>query len=538
MVAFSGAMFGLVVSDNMLVLYVFWELTSVLSFLLVGHYAERATSRRAATQALMVTTAGGLAMLVGIIILGQCAGTYLLSELVAHPPSGLAVNVALVLVLIGALSKSAIVPMHFWLPGAMAAPTPVSAYLHAAAMVKAGVYLIARLTPGFADAPPWRPMIVVLGLLTMLLAGWRAVREYDLKLILAFGTVSQLGLITVLVGTGGGDLMLAGLTMLCAHAMFKAALFMVVGVIDHATGTRDIRRLAWLGHRLPVLFAIAAAATASMAALPPFLGFVAKEADFETLLHSASLGAVGAVGARRRGRRVGVHHRLQPAIPLGSVRAQGITRAEHAGGRAAPHRRRASCSRPACSPRRAWCSGLTPGLLERHARALRRLRSRRFRPTTWRCGTGSTCRCCCRSGVLAVGHRVVRRARAAAPAALGPAAARQRRPDLRRDAARPGIPRVQGDRRDPARFDTGDPVGHPGDPGGAAGRGADPRCPRPPEPAVLGGPAAAGGRPADDGGRARGHRDAQPAGRGAAGRRHRLRLRCHLRASTAHPTWR
>jgi multicomponent Na+:H+ antiporter subunit A len=291
LVAFSGAMFGLVVSDNMLVLYVFWELTSVLSFLLVGHYAERATSRRAATQALMVTTAGGLAMLVGIVILGERAGSYLLSDLVAHPPTGTAISVALVLVLVGALSKSAIVPMHFWLPGAMAAPTPVSAYLHAAAMVKAGVYLIARMTPGFADAPPWRPMIVVLGLVTMLMAGWRAVREYDLKLILAFGTVSQLGLITVLVGSGGGDLMLAGLTMLCAHAMFKAALFMVVGVIDHATGTRDIRRLAWLGHRMPVLFTIAAAATASMAALPPFLGFVAKEADFETLLHSHSLGS-------------------------------------------------------------------------------------------------------------------------------------------------------------------------------------------------------------------------------------------------------
>lgn len=291
LVAFSGTMFGLVVSDNMLVLYIFWELTSVLSFLLVGHYAERATSRRAATQALLVTTFGGLAMLVGIIMLGQLSGTYLLSELIAQPPTGLVVDIALVLILIGALSKSAIVPFHFWLPGAMAAPTPVSAYLHAAAMVKAGVYLIARMTPGFADAPSWRPTLITLGLLTMLLAGWRAVREYDLKLILAFGTVSQLGLITVLVGAGGGDLMLAGLTMLCAHAMFKAALFMVVGVIDHATGTRDIRRLAGLGHQAPALFIIAAAATASMAALPPFLGFVAKEADFETLLYSPTLGA-------------------------------------------------------------------------------------------------------------------------------------------------------------------------------------------------------------------------------------------------------
>ena len=293
LVAFSGTMFGLVVSDNMLVLYVFWELTSVLSFLLVGHYAERATSRRAATQALLVTTFGGLAMLVGIIIVGQAAGSFLLSDVVTHPPAGTAVSVALALILIGALSKSAIVPMHFWLPGAMAAPTPVSAYLHAAAMVKAGVYLIARLAPGFADAAPWRPMIVGLGVLTVLLAGWRAVREYDLKLILAFGTVSQLGLIAVLVGVGDGDTMLAGLAMLCAHAMFKATLFMVVGVIDHATGTRDIRKLAWLGSRAPVLLAIAAAATASMAAVPPFLGFVAKEAAFQTLLSTGALGGWG-----------------------------------------------------------------------------------------------------------------------------------------------------------------------------------------------------------------------------------------------------
>jgi multicomponent Na+:H+ antiporter subunit A len=290
LVAFSGAMFGLVVSDNMLLLYLFWELTTVLSFLLVGHYAERATSRRAATQALLVTTAGGLAMLVGIVILGTASGTYLLSELVAAPPTGLVVSIGVALVLIGALSKSAIVPLHFWLPGAMAAPTPVSAYLHAAAMVKAGVYLVARMTPGFADSPAWRPMVVTLGLLTMLLAGWRAVREYDLKLILAFGTVSQLGLITLMVGAGGGDLMLAGLAMLCAHAMFKAALFMVVGIVDHATGTRDIRRLAWLGEKYKPLFVVAVAATASMAALPPFLGFVAKEADFTTLAHSASLG--------------------------------------------------------------------------------------------------------------------------------------------------------------------------------------------------------------------------------------------------------
>ncbi len=291
LVAFSGAMFGLVTADNMLVLYVFWETTTVLSFLLVGHYAERATSRRAATQALLVTTVGGLAMLVGIIVLANITGTFLLSELIANPPGGLAASVAVVLILVGALSKSAIVPMHFWLPGAMAAPTPVSAYLHAAAMVKAGVYLIARMTPGFADNPVWRPIIVTLGVATMLLAGWRALREYDLKLILAFGTVSQLGFITVMVSAGGSEMMLAGLATLCAHAMFKATLFMVVGIIDHTTGTRDIRRLAWLGTRSKALLVIACGATASMAALPPFFGFVAKEADFETVLHSPELGS-------------------------------------------------------------------------------------------------------------------------------------------------------------------------------------------------------------------------------------------------------
>lgn len=293
MVGFAGAMFGLMVADNMLVMYVFWELTTVLSFLLIGHYAERAVNRRSAIQALLVTTAGGLAMLVGIIMLGQTAGSYLLSELVAHPPTGTTVTVGALLVLVGALSKSAIIPLHFWLPGAMAAPTPVSAYLHAAAMVKAGIYLVARLTPGFADSPGWRTTVVVLGLATALLAGWRAVREYDLKLLLAYSTVSQLGLMIVLVGAGGSDLMLAGLTAMCAHAAAKATLFMVVGIIDHATGTRDLRELAGLGRRAPGLFLIAAAAAASMAGFPPFVGFIAKETIFGTEAHAPALGTSG-----------------------------------------------------------------------------------------------------------------------------------------------------------------------------------------------------------------------------------------------------
>ncbi|NLE80380.1 MAG: Na+/H+ antiporter subunit A [Rhodococcus sp.] len=289
MVAFAGAMFGLVVSDNLLILYTFWELTTVLSFLLVGHYAERASSRRAATQALLVTTAGGLAMLVGVIILGQVGGTYQLSELLEAPPTGWLTGVAIALILVGALSKSAIVPLHFWLPGAMAAPTPVSAYLHAAAMVKAGVYLVARLAPGFADTSVWRYTIIVLGLITMILSGWRALRAYDLKLVLAFGTVSQLGFIMVLVGIGTRDAALAGMTMVVAHAMFKATLFMVVGVIDKTTGTRDIRKLAHLRHKAPGLAIIAATAAASMAGIPPLIGFVGKEAALESVLHAQPL---------------------------------------------------------------------------------------------------------------------------------------------------------------------------------------------------------------------------------------------------------
>lgn len=293
MVGFAGAMFGLMVADNMLVLYVFWELTTVLSFLLVGHYADRGVNRRSANQALLVTATGGLAMLVGIIIIGNAAGSYLLSVVVAHPPAGTAVAIGALLMLVGALSKSAIMPLHFWLPGAMAAPTPVSAYLHAAAMVKAGIYLVARLSPAFADSPGWRPTVLVLGLTTTLLAGWRAAREYDLKLVLAYSTVSQLALMVVLVGSGGGDLMLAGLTVMCAHAASKAALFMVVGIIDHSTGTRDIRELAGLGRRCPGLFAVAAVAATSMAAMPPLMGFLAKETSFATLAGSPTLGAAG-----------------------------------------------------------------------------------------------------------------------------------------------------------------------------------------------------------------------------------------------------
>ncbi|QYC41574.1 Na(+)/H(+) antiporter subunit A [Nonomuraea coxensis DSM 45129] len=286
-VAFAGAMLGLVVSDNLLVLYVFWELTTVLSYLLIGHDAARRASRAAATQALLVTTLGGLAMLAGFVMLGQHAGTYRWSQLAGALPDGAYLTVALLLVLLGALSKSAVFPFSFWLPAAMAAPTPVSAYLHAAAMVKAGVFLTALMTPALGEATAWRAVLLVAGTLTMLLGGWSALRRHDAKLLLAHGTVSQLGLLMAVFGAGSRDAVLAGTAMLLAHALFKAALFLVVGVIDRSTGTRDLRELSGLGRRAPLTAAVAVLAGASMAGLPPTAGFVAKEAVFEALLHGS-----------------------------------------------------------------------------------------------------------------------------------------------------------------------------------------------------------------------------------------------------------
>jgi len=301
LLAFAGAMFGLVVSDDIYVLFMFWEATTVFSYLLIGQYTAKRKSRGAALQALLVTTAGGLAMLVGVVILAVESGTTRVSQIVADPPqaSGL-VTVAVILVLVGALSKSAQVPLHFWLPSAMAAPTPVSAYLHAAAMVKAGVFLIALLVPAFGDTPGWRPLLVGIGVLTMLVGGWRALRQHDLKLLLAYGTVSQLGFLTVVVGYGTRNAALAGITLITGHALFKATLFLVVGIIDNRLGTRDLRKISGLGRQAPLLAIVATLAAASMAGLPPLLGFVAKEATFTALLedaeHGAPLGLAALIG--------------------------------------------------------------------------------------------------------------------------------------------------------------------------------------------------------------------------------------------------
>ena len=286
---FSGAMLGLVLADNVLLLFVFWELTSVTSYLLIGFDDRRASSRDAALQALLTTSAGGLALLAGVVLIGQAAGTFSLSGILADPPAGAAVATGLLLILIGAFSKSAQVPFHTWLPAAMVAPTPVSAYLHSATMVKGGVYVIARLAPVFAAVTLWRPLVVGVGVATMLVGAYRALRQDDLKLLLAFGTISQLGFLVAVFGLGTPAATFAGVILLLAHGLFKAALFMVVGVVDHAAGTRDLRHLQGLHRSLPLVTSVAVVAAASMAGLPPLLGFIAKEAVFQGFLEAEAV---------------------------------------------------------------------------------------------------------------------------------------------------------------------------------------------------------------------------------------------------------
>ncbi|HIY24301.1 MAG TPA: Na+/H+ antiporter subunit A [Candidatus Brachybacterium merdigallinarum] len=284
--AFAGAMVGLVLADDIMVLFVFWELTTVFSYLLIGHYQEKQSSRRAAMNALISTTAGGLAMLVGLLMMANATGSMRISVILASPvwaDWGPFLLVAILLTLAGATSKSALVPTHFWLPGAMAAPTPVSAYLHAAAMVKAGVYLILRFAPAITHMEVVTVVLAVLGAATMILGGWRALRQTDIKLLLAYGTVSQLGFLVAVGGLATHDAILAALAMLIAHAVFKAPLFMVVGIIDKKFGSRDLRMLSGVGRVAPVVAVIGVISAASMAAVPPLYGFVAKEAIYTSL---------------------------------------------------------------------------------------------------------------------------------------------------------------------------------------------------------------------------------------------------------------
>ncbi len=277
---FSTAMLGLVWADSVWTLFIFWELTSITSFLLVGHKNTYKEARLSARRALLITAAGGLCLLAGLLLIADSAGTTRLSEMGTAEFS----STAAVLIMIAAATKSAQFPFHIWLPGAMAAPTPVSAYLHSATMVKAGVVLAALFSPTFAETGTWKTVGLFFGIASMLWGGIGALRQFDAKLILAWGTVSQLGLLFTLLSLGSAKATFAAIAILAAHAVFKAALFMVVGEIDVRTGTRDIRKLAGLASSMPITFGVAAVSAASMAGVPPLLGFAAKEAAIEAVL--------------------------------------------------------------------------------------------------------------------------------------------------------------------------------------------------------------------------------------------------------------
>lgn len=281
---FQGAMVGIVISDNILLLLVFWELTSLSSFLLIGYWKHLPEGRQGARMALTVTGMGGLAMIGGMLILGQIVGSYDLSvilqnrDVIQDSPLYLP---ALILILLGCFTKSAQFPFHFWLPHAMAAPTPVSAYLHSATMVKAGIFLMARMWPVLSGTPEWFAIVTTAGLITMVLGAVIALFKHDLKALLAFSTVSHLGLITMLLGTGTAFGAMAAMFHILNHATFKAALFMSTGIVDHETHTRDIRRLGGLRHLMPITFGIATLAALSMAGIPLLNGFLSKEMMLE-----------------------------------------------------------------------------------------------------------------------------------------------------------------------------------------------------------------------------------------------------------------
>ncbi|MEX2626697.1 MAG: hydrogen gas-evolving membrane-bound hydrogenase subunit E [Ilumatobacteraceae bacterium] len=295
MTLFAGAMLGVVWSDHLIALFVAWELTSVTSYLLIGNDDRNPRARAAALQAILITGAGGLVMLVGLIIVGQAANTYRISELLADPPSGGVIGAGLVCILVGAFTKSAQAPFGSWLPGAMVAPTPISAYLHSATMVKAGVYLVARLSPIFATVGSWRLLVLVVGATTMLIGGLRALRQTDLKLLLAHGTVSQLGFLMLLFGTGEYTIAQAGVALLLAHGAFKAALFMVVGIVDHEVGTREVGELHGFEHGWRPTLAVGVIGAASMAGLPPLFGFIAKEKALDGYVEHGAFTGSGVV---------------------------------------------------------------------------------------------------------------------------------------------------------------------------------------------------------------------------------------------------
>lgn len=298
---FMGAMLGIVLSDDIFALFVFWELTSISSYLLIGFKHEKELARSAARQALLVTGAGGLCLLAGLLLWQGAAVAAGLPPVEATRVSALcALDLsdqpwflpALVLIVLGALSKSAQMPLHFWLPNAMAAPTPVSAYLHSATMVKAGVYLLARVNPAFGESVVWHLLLTSAGAVTMLVAAGMAAGQSDLKRILAYTTVAVLGTLTMLIGVGTDLALKAAVVYLVAHACYKAALFMIAGSVEHATGSRDVRELGGLWRLMPLSAAAGLLAALSMAGAPPLFGFIGKELLFKAKLNLEWLGVV------------------------------------------------------------------------------------------------------------------------------------------------------------------------------------------------------------------------------------------------------
>ncbi len=286
---FMASMLGLVWADNLLTLFAFWEGTSITSYLLIAFKDTEKAAQEGARRAFLITGLGGLAMLMGMVLLGTSVGTYTISELLITPDlskSAMA-PVALVLILLGAFTKSAQFPFHFWLPGAMSAPTPASAYLHSATMVKAGIYLLARLHPAFSDHPIWYWGLLLVGGTTMVVGALFALGQHDLKALLAYATVSQLGVFVMLLAFRSEAAYTAMIVGILAHALYKGTLFMVAGIIDHATKTRDLRRLANLRQSMPLVTTVTILAALSMAGIPPMFGFLAKELLLEHFIHTS-----------------------------------------------------------------------------------------------------------------------------------------------------------------------------------------------------------------------------------------------------------
>ncbi|MBN1117946.1 MAG: DUF4040 domain-containing protein [Bacteroidales bacterium] len=290
---FSGAMLGLVLSENMIQLFVFWELTSVLSFLLISFFNEKIASRKAAFQSLFVTGFGGLSLLAGLILLGSITDSYSITDWIQNSAiikTDSKYLPALILILLGVFTKSAQFPFHFWLPGAMQAPTPVSSYLHSATMVKAGIFLLFRLNPVLGGTTEWTYIIPVIGVITMLTGSYLSITQKDLKAVLAYTTISALGVLVLLIGIDTKISIKAAFIFLFVHAFYKAALFMLAGFIDKKTGTRDIDSLGGLIFVMPIGFIVGSVALFSMAGIPPMLGFIGKELIYEAKVQSPGMG--------------------------------------------------------------------------------------------------------------------------------------------------------------------------------------------------------------------------------------------------------